>query len=84
VTLLEIRDFCTQTNALGHPELDFFTTDQSFSKADFIPHDFRTLDSNQLRSIFEMLRKKFFGSVSAEFQQDDPENVEWRNCMIAT
>ena len=81
--LLEIRDFSAQTNALGHPELDFFATDQSFSKADFIPHDFRTLDSNQLRSVFEMLREKFFASVSPELRQDDPENVEWRNCMVA-
>ncbi len=81
--LLEIREFCTQTNALGHPELDFFLTDQSFSKADFIPHDFRTLDSNQLRFVFEMLREKFFASVSAEFRRDDPENAEWRNSMVA-
>ncbi len=81
--LLEIREFSTQTNALGHPELDFFATDQAFSKADFIPHDFRTLDSSQLRYVFEMLREKFFGSVSPELRRNDPENVEWRNCMVA-
>jgi hypothetical protein len=80
--LLEIRDYSIQTNALGYPELDFFATDKSFSRADFVCHDFRALEQSELRSVFETLREKFMVSVIPELREDDPENVEWRNCMV--
>jgi hypothetical protein len=81
--LLEICEFSTKINAIGHPELDFFATDKSFSKADFIPYNFHALDSSQLRNVFEMLKEKFFGSVNPELLQNDLENVGWRNSMVA-
>jgi hypothetical protein len=81
--LLEIREFSARVNLQGCPELTFFAADPSFSKADFALHDFRNLDGSQLRAVFAALRENFCRAVKPELRQDDLENVEWRNRLVA-
>lgn len=81
--LLEIREFSAGVNRHGHPEVAFFTADKSFSKADFVAHDFAALDAADLKTVYETLRQKFFDGIAPEFRQDDVNQYEWRNRMYA-
>ena len=81
--LLEIREFSSRVNSHGNPELAFFAADGSFSKAKFTAHDFAGLDCVQLRAVFETLKQELSASVPAELRQDDPQNVAWRNRLVA-
>jgi hypothetical protein len=81
--LCEIRDYAGRTTPQGNCELDFFMVDAAFSAADFAPHDFGAMDSAQLAATYEMLRHKFWEHVGPECQQDDFNNVQWRNRMCA-
>jgi hypothetical protein len=81
--LTEVREFCGRINPRGKPEVDFFTADESFGKADFAACDFGQLGADELKGTYGRLREKFRGAVRPEFRQDNPENLEWRNAMCA-
>jgi hypothetical protein len=81
--LLEIQEGSAKTNAHGYPEIAFFDAGRTFTKADFASQDFRKLDACSLRSVFESLVERFNGAVEPELRQDNLEQVEWRNGMIA-
>ena len=81
--LIEIQEHSARINAHGFPELAFFATDSSFSKSTFTGRDFRSLEAGQLRTVYQTLQAAFTAAVKSELRQDDPENVEWRNSMVA-
>lgn len=81
--LAEIQRFATGINRLGNPEIAFFQADKSFSKHDFLGHDFPGLEAAQLAHVYAALRDKFHGAVTQGLRQDDPTYVEWRNRMFA-
>jgi len=81
--LEEIRNFSAQVRPQGDPEIAFFATGPSFGRADFAGLDFRALDSGQLRGLFASLSEKFTGAVPPGLRDDNVENAEWRNRMVA-
>ncbi len=81
--LAEIRQFSAGRNRRGNREVAFFMADNGFSKDDLAPHDFETIDAEQLRDVYETLRRKYFEAVPPEFRRDDLESLEWRNRIYA-
>lgn len=81
--LAEIREHSARLNRHGSPEIAFFLAGDGFSKDDFAPHDFDTLDGETLRAVYGSLSHKFGDAVPFELRQDDAGNVEWRNRMTA-
>jgi hypothetical protein len=81
--LNEIRDFSSRTTPHGNCELDFFMTDAGFSHLDFAACDFNAMDSAALLAAYDTLRHKFWQHVGPEYQQDDLNNVHWRNRMCS-
>lgn len=82
--LAEIRDYSAGVNRHGSREIAFFMVGDGFSKDDFAPHDFDTIDGETLKSVYESLRRKFFEAVPPEFRSDNVENMEWRNRLYAS
>lgn len=81
--LSEIREYSAGVNRHGNREVVFFMAGEGFTKDDFAPHDFDTLDGETLKSVYESLRHKFHESVPPEFRSDNVGNLEWRNRMYA-
>jgi len=81
--LSEIGRHLGLRNAAGNPEVAFFATGTGLSRADFTSIDFETLDSSGLRKTFETLIEKFRVAVKPGLLHDDPENLEWKNAMVA-
>ena len=81
--LLEIQEYAGRTNAQGFPEVALFAADKSFTTAALGGHDFRGMEPQRLRAVFRKLADAFRQAVGAELQEDDPENVAWRNRMVA-
>jgi hypothetical protein len=81
--LVEIKENCQQRNAHGIPEIDFFAADDSFSKQEFVAYDFQHMQPELLRTVFEMLKDRFFQAVKPELRIDDMKQAEWRNSMIS-
>jgi hypothetical protein len=79
----EVREFSAGVNRLGNREVAFFMADGNFSKTDFAPCDFDTMDGETLRAVYETLRQKFRGAVPFEFREDNLCNLEWRNHIYA-
>ncbi|NQT16383.1 MAG: hypothetical protein HQ582_26735 [Planctomycetes bacterium] len=79
--LAEIGEFSARTNIRGKPEVDFFMADDSFSPADFAPYDFQSIANDELRAAHGQIGEKLQNAVPAQFQKDDPANLEWRNAM---
>lgn len=80
--LQEIREHTAKTNRQGKPEVAFFMADPLFSSRDFDPYDFRTLAPAELRRAHQALQDKFRTTVPADFQQDNVQNIVWRNQMF--
>ena len=81
--LLEIREFSAGVNRYAQPEVAFFMAGKLFSKTDFYAHDFTAFDADALRTVYLTLLEKFRDAVVAEFRHDDPEQLQWRNAMVA-
>jgi len=81
--LSEIGRHLGRRNAAGNPEVAFFGIGTSPSRADFTRIDFETLDSAGLRETFKALVEKFRTAVKPGLLRDDPENLEWKNAMVA-
>ena len=81
--LNEIKEYAAKTNPRGNPEVAFFLADASFSRADFAPHDFLTLDAEQLQGVYVALERKFRNAVPPEMRRSDPEHLQWRNRLCA-
>ncbi|MCX7040046.1 MAG: hypothetical protein NT005_13050 [Spirochaetes bacterium] len=81
--LLEIQAHCARVNAHGHPELAFFVSEPGISRSDFARFDFRGMDSAALRGAFETLSGKFLRATREQLRVDDPQNLEWRNSLVA-
>jgi hypothetical protein len=81
--LAEIQAFSSSVNRHGKSEVAFFMVDDSFSKADFAHHDFTSIDSTALRTVYDSLTQKFHDAVAPEFRYDNLEQLEWRNSMYA-
>lgn len=83
--LHELQQHSAATNRLGNPEISFFLADKAvFSKLDFAPYDFLSMDVAELRETYEWLRERFYSAVPIGLRQDDLDNLEWRNRMFAT
>lgn len=81
--LAEIRAHSAKLNAQRSPEIGFFAADNKITKADFAPHDFAGMPPEQLRTVYEELRQRYFQSVRPDLRQDAPDSAEWRNRMMA-
>lgn len=81
--LTEIKALAASCNRQAYPEVAFFAADKTFSKSDFAPYDFASLDGLALRAAHERLCQQFCEAVLAHLRADDVENVEWRNAMFA-
>ncbi|MFA6561868.1 MAG: hypothetical protein WCV00_08165 [Verrucomicrobiia bacterium] len=81
--LVEIKDSSAHLNRLGWPEVSFFMADKAFRAADFALHDFASMPSDRLQTVFEALRQKFQNAVPADLRRDDVNQAEWRNRMYA-
>ena len=83
VHLSEIQDFSGRKNRHGHPEISFFKAN-GFSSANFIPYDFYSLSSVELREACAQLLKQFCMTVPPEYTEDEVENPDWRREMFAS
>lgn len=83
VHLSEIQDFSGRKNRHGHPEISFFKSN-GFSSADFVPYDFYSLSSAELRDACVELLNKFRHSVPPEYQQDEVDSPDWRREMFSS
>jgi hypothetical protein len=81
--LIEIKTLAASCNRQAYPEVAFFAADKTFSKNDFAPYDFASLDASALRAAHEQLCQPFREAVPPHLRVDDVENVEWRNAMFA-
>jgi len=81
--LSEIGRHLGLRNAAGNPEVSFFGIGTGLSRADFISIDFETLDSAGLRKTFTALIERFRVAAKPGLLRDDPENLEWKNAMVA-
>lgn len=81
--LAEIKCGAFHTNRLGEPEIAFFMAGTAFGAADFAPHDFAVMPTDQLAAAFDALQQKFQNEVPAEMRQDDVNQIEWRNRIYA-
>ena len=81
--LREIQVHCARVNAHGRPEIAFFTTGPGIARSDFARLDFPGMDGAALRVAFGTLREKFFRATREQLRVDDPQNLEWRNSLVA-
>ncbi|MGO9308310.1 MAG: hypothetical protein ACLQDL_04730 [Spirochaetia bacterium] len=81
--LAEIARHLGRRNAAGNPEVAFFGAGAGISRSDFGRIDFPTLDSAGLRETFAALVEKFRSAAAPTLLRDDPENLEWKNAMVA-
>ncbi|MGA2379862.1 MAG: hypothetical protein ABSG85_11205 [Spirochaetia bacterium] len=81
--LAEIARHLGRRNAAGNHEVAFFGTGAGISRADFTRINFEKLDSEGLREAFSGLVEKFRAAAKPSLLRDDPENLEWKNAMVA-
>jgi hypothetical protein len=81
--LVEIQVHSPRVNAHGRPELAFFVSEPGISRSDFTRLDLRGMDGAALRGAFETLREKFLRATREQLRVDDPQNLEWRNSLVA-
>jgi hypothetical protein len=81
--LAEIALHLGRRNAAGNPEVAFFGTETGVSRADFTKKDFLAMDSVGLREAYGALVEKFRAAARPELLRDDPENLAWKNAMVA-
>lgn len=76
--LFEIREYSRKYNRMGHPEVDFFAADKTFTHTRFA-HAIQ----DPIRPCYEALKNAFCLAVPPELREDDPENTEWRNALFS-
>ena len=81
--LSEIARHLGRRNAAGNPEVAFFGAGAGISRADFAAVDFSRLDRAALRAAHAALAAKFRAAVRPALLRDDPEDLEWKNAMVA-
>ena len=84
IHLSEIQDFSQRVNRHGHPEISFFKASGEFGSADFLPYDFYSLSSEELCEVFASLCGLFRAAAPAQYQQDDPDDCDWRCEMFSS
>ena len=82
--LLEIQKFSSRIGPRGNLEVAFFMSGEAFTKGDLAPHDFRTAEADQVRSIYGKLVARFHDAVAPEYRRDNPKDARWRNRMCAS
>ena len=82
--LVEIRDYSGHYNRTGYPEVAFVVTTKSFGHADFLEHDPGSPPPDGIRSTFETLKAAFRHAVLPDLQEDNLDNVDWRNMMFSS
>jgi hypothetical protein len=80
--LREIQEYSGKKNRLQYPEVDFFLAASTFSEKVFAGLDCPNMNPAQLQAEFLNLMQKFQMAVPKPYQQDDPDNTEWRNQMF--
>ena len=82
--LEEIRDCTGHYNRMGYPEIEFFSTAESFGHA-FAPSLCPQPPlPGGTRACFETFKGLFRDAVRADLREDNVENPEWRNLMFAS
>lgn len=81
--LLEIRTYIARRNRQGTPEIDFFLAHGEFGRKDFEKIDFVALDNVAMREAHSALATRFKHAVPSPLQEDNPNDIEWRNQMFA-
>jgi hypothetical protein len=80
--LLEVQHYSRCFNRFGNPEIDFFIAGRAL-RDPLCHHDFSRLEAPLLREVHTALSRQFASLVPAELRRDDPENIEWRNRLVA-
>lgn len=81
--LIEIRDYSDRKNTGGHREVAFFEGGTGFTYNEFQDLKFEDASPEDLRLMHGKLLLAFQAATKSVFQNDNPENVTWRNHMIA-
>src|SRR5271157_1614177 len=81
--LAEIARHLGRRNAAGNPEVAFFGVGAGISRSDFARLELPARDSAGLRETFTGLVEKFRSAAAPPLLRDDPENLEWKNAMVA-
>ena len=81
--LQEIHDLSGRHNRMYNPEVDFFAA------PGLNLHDWQTMDPTgvppeQLRQAYLAMQEQFRQAVKPTLQEDQLENLEWRNKMVMT
>lgn len=82
--LVEIRDFSGRYNRMGHPEIAFFATKDSFTHSSFPACDPSHPLPGGIRACFDLLKTEFRNAVRPEIKEDNPDHTEWRNHMFSS
>ena len=81
--LIEIRDFSQKPNRHGYREVAFFEADSNFSSKNFKDIDFENASPSELRNTYCKLLADFKAAVPRQFHNDDVDDTNWRNHMVA-
>lgn len=81
--LLEIQLYSGKRNRFGNPEVDFFSSENRFGRADFTNIVFADLSVTALHQLHRELVAHFRAAVPAKLCHDRIDNIEWRNAMCA-
>jgi hypothetical protein len=81
--LSEIARHLGRRNAAGNPEVALFGAGAGIARSDFTSVDFASLDHGRLRAVHAALAATFRASVRGPLRRDDPEDLEWKNAMVA-
>jgi len=81
--LVEIRDCSGHYNRMGHPEIEFFCTEDSFGRSLFPSCTPESLPSGGIRACFETLKDLFHHAVRPDLREDNVDNPDWRTLMFS-
>ncbi|MGC8887030.1 MAG: hypothetical protein ACP5MG_07720 [Verrucomicrobiia bacterium] len=81
--LEEIKIFANKVNRLKYPEVAFFQANPSFNPQLFTKYNFLNMSSEELRNVYEELRKLFEAAVKPEMRYEAFDNLKWRNVMYS-
>jgi hypothetical protein len=80
--LIEIQHYSRCFNSLRNPEIDFFIAGRKIRDPLLRP-DFSLMKATDLRSLHAALCQQFQSLVPPDIRRDDPENIQWRQWMLA-
>ncbi len=79
--LFELAEFTQRINHHGHPEINVFPTDISFTRDEFKALQ-PEMNIAELRSVYKTIFEKFRAAVPAAMQDESVDNLEWRNNLF--